>query len=99
VRDIPCLWANLAQNSREFPTALLQQIFVEYQQRMVTPSVRQILCNNSFVHEILKSKIPGAGRRVKMDRRGKQGEEYLDTLPGDLQWNIRFARTTPTPMR
>ena len=62
---------------------------------MVTPSVRQILRENSLVREILKSKTPGAGRRVKMDRRGKQGEEYLDTLPGDLQWNIRFARTHP----
>jgi hypothetical protein len=96
---VPRICANLAQNSREFPTELLQQIFVEYQQRMVTPSVRQILRENSPVREILKSKTPGAGLRVKMDRRGKQGEEYLDTLPGDLQWNIRFARTTPTPMR
>ncbi len=39
---------------------------------------------NPLVREILKSKTPGAGRRVKMDRRGKQGEEYLDTLPGDI---------------
>ena len=96
---MPRICTNLAQNSREFPTALLQQIFVEYQQRMVTPSVRQILRENSLVREILKSKNPGAGRRVKMDRRGKQGEEYLDTLPGDPQWNIRFARMIPTPMR
>jgi len=37
-----------------------------------------------------KSKPPGAGRRVKMDRRGKQGEEYLDTLPGDIQYRLEL---------
>ena len=30
-----------------------------------------------------------------MDRRGKQGEEYLDTLPGDTQWKPGFAHTMP----
>jgi hypothetical protein len=65
---VPRICANLAQNSREFPTELL--VLERRRQRMVTPSVRQILCDNSFVREILKSKIPGAGRRVKMDRRG-----------------------------
>ena len=36
-----------------------------------------------------------AGRRVKMDRRGQQGEEYLDASPGDPQSNhYSRARTT-----
>lgn len=28
-----------------------------------------------------------------MDRRRGQGEEYLDTLPGDIQWAVQLART------
>jgi len=36
-----------------------------------------------------------AERRVKMDRRGQQGEEYLDAPPGDPQSNhYSRARTT-----
>jgi len=65
---MPRICANLAQNSREFPTELL--VLERRRQRMVAPSVRQILRENSLVREILKSKTPGAGRRVKMDRRG-----------------------------
>jgi hypothetical protein len=30
-----------------------------------------------------------------MDRRGQQGEEYLDAPPGDPQSSSRFARTVP----
>jgi len=33
-----------------------------------------------------KRKSPGAGRRVKLDRRGRQGEEKLDATTGDIQW-------------
>jgi hypothetical protein len=68
---MPRICANLAQNSREFPTELL--VLERRRQRMVTPSVRQILRENSLVREILKSKTPGAGRRVKMDRRRETG--------------------------
>ncbi len=68
---MPRICANLAQNSREFPTELL--VLERRRQRMVTLSVRQILRENSLVREILKSKTPGAGRRVKMDRRRETG--------------------------
>jgi autonomous glycyl radical cofactor GrcA len=61
---MPCLCANLAQNSREFPTELLPQIHVEYRQRMIAPSVRQILREKFFRARRPKSKVPRAGLRV-----------------------------------
>jgi hypothetical protein len=53
-------------------------------QRMVAIPTRQFSAIQ-FPRAIPTGKTPGAGQRVKMDRRRKQGEEYLDTLPGDLQ--------------
>jgi hypothetical protein len=41
----------------------------------------------------------GAGRRVKMDRRGKQGEEDLDAATGDLQSTFRFMHETSVQLR
>ena len=43
-------------------------------------------CRNTLPARNPKRKIPGAGRRVNVERRGQQGEQYIDAPPGDLPW-------------
>jgi len=40
---------------------------------------------NSPVREFLEANTPEAGRRVNLERRGQQGEQEIDALPGDPQ--------------
>jgi hypothetical protein len=41
----------------------------------------------------------GAGRRVKLDRRGQQGEEKLDATTGDIPWNLDSRVSLPSRLR
>jgi hypothetical protein len=45
-----------------------------------------------------KRKSPGAGRRVKLDRRGQQGEEELDATTDDLQLNLDSRAFLPAQL-
>jgi hypothetical protein len=46
-----------------------------------------------FRARIPRGKTPGAGQRVNLERRGQQGEQEIDALPGDLQSSFGFTRT------
>ena len=48
---------------------------------------------NSPVREFLEANTPEAGRRVNLERRGQQGEQEIDALPGDPQSSLGFPRT------
>jgi len=76
---MPRICANLAQNSREFPTELL--VLERRRQRMVTPSVRQILRENSLVREILKSKTREPGGVSRWTAEGNRARNILIRCP------------------
>ena len=46
-----------------------------------------------------KRKTPGAGRRVKLDRRGQQGEEELDATTGDIRLNLDWRASLSARLR
>ena len=76
---MPHICANLAQNSCEFPTELL--VLERRRQRMVTPSVRQILRENSLVREILKSKTREPGGVSRWTAEGNRARNILIRCP------------------
>ena len=47
-------------------------------------NANQVTMRREFCRaQIPKGKIPGAGRRVNLERRRQQGEQEIDALPGD----------------
>ncbi len=46
-----------------------------------------------------KRKSPGAGRRVNVERRGQQGEQYIDATTGDIQSNLDWRASLSAQLR
>ena len=46
-----------------------------------------------------KRKSPGAGRRVNVERRGQQGEQYIDATTGDIKSNLDSRAFLPARLR
>jgi hypothetical protein len=52
------------------------------------PSVIRQMRHEYSCAQIPKGKPPGAGQRVNLERRGRQGEQEIDALPGDPQSSL-----------
>jgi len=76
---MPCLCANLAQNSREFPTELL--VLEKRRQWMVALFVRQILCDTICRARFLRAKLREPGCESTVEQPGRQGLTTLTRSP------------------